>query len=192
VIAEDGIYLAAGTGRGCPQAAHNRLAPEGVTVTGEGGWLMWPAPSPYEDLTQGYRVACAAPIAPLPRWIARLVTALPPRPSAPVEFRPPRRGLDMQLDRIRAFIVHSRQRTASERALWAGYAAGRLVAQSLLSERVAVDWTAAAAMEAGLECGAALTAARRGVRRGVSVGTRRQRGSNLHNRRPYPVTECAD
>jgi len=170
---------------GCPQAPHNRLAPEGVTVTGEGGWLMWPAPSPYEDLTQGYRVAFAAPIAPLPRWIARRVTAPPPRPAAPVASRPPRRGLDVQLDGLRAFVTHSRQRTLGERTRWAGYAAGRLVADSLLPECAAVDWVATAAMEAGLETREALTVARRGVRRGVRVGARRQRGSNLHNRPPH-------
>ena len=76
----------------------------------------------------------------------------------------------MQLDGLRAFIVHSRRRTLGERTRGAGYAAGRLVALSLLPERAAVDLVAAAAVEAGLENREALMTARRGVRRGIRVG----------------------
>jgi hypothetical protein len=79
---------------GCPRALYNRTA-DGLTVTGESGWVPWPAPSPYEDTTPGYGVVADEPIAPLPRWIVRRVTMAAPAARAPISFRPPRRGLDV-------------------------------------------------------------------------------------------------
>jgi hypothetical protein len=151
---------------GCPREPHNCLAP-GIAVMGQGGFIIWPAPRGYEHCYPGHRVTADLPVAPLPVWVVRKVTAPAPRLAVPVGFRPPRRGLDVQLDRLGSFIRYSRQRTLGERTRWAGYAAGRLVAQSLLPERAAVDLVAAAAEEAGLESREALMAARRGIRRAV-------------------------
>jgi hypothetical protein len=108
---------------GCPREPHNYLAP-GIAATGQGGFIIWPAPRGYGHCCLGYRVTADLPVAPLPLWIARKVTAPAPGPAVPVAFRSPRRGLDVQLDRLSSFIRYSRQRTLGERAVGAGRAGG--------------------------------------------------------------------
>jgi hypothetical protein len=159
---------------GCPREPHNWLAP-GIAVTGQGGFIIWPAPRGYEHCCPGYRVTADLSVAPLPLWVVRKVTAPTPRPAVPVAFRTPRRGLDVQLDRLGSFIRYSRQRTLDERTVGAGRAAGQLVAQGWLAERAAVDVVTAAAVEAGLSSREAQRAARRGAGSGRADGDRFQR-----------------
>jgi hypothetical protein len=152
---------------GCPQAAHNLLALRGVSVQGEGGWIAWPAPAPYQHVTPGYVVALEAPIAPLPKWIVVRVTARPKVKETPVR-RFALRGIDVQRARIAAFVRHSAQGTRADVAFAGGYAAGRLVAQGALGEAAAVELVAEAAVEAGLSRQEARRVTRRGVRAGLA------------------------
>jgi hypothetical protein len=142
--------------------SHGKLA-RGVDLVAEGGSIIWPPSHPYGSVTPGFVVALDAPIAPLPRWIIAPVTAKP-RPKERPVLRLPRRGIDMQRDRLVAYVKYSRQGTRADVTYTAGCAAGRLVAQGALGEAEAVALVTAAAVEAGLEPLEARKAALGGVR----------------------------
>jgi hypothetical protein len=151
---------------GCPNEPHRLLDPRGgIAMKGEGGWISWPAPRPYEHVTPGCIVALDAPIAKLPGWIIARATA-DPRPKAPLVLRPPRRGIDVIRDGLVGYVKYSRQGTRVDVTVAAGRAAGRLVAQEVIGEREAVELVVGAAVEAGLAPDEALAAARRGLKVG--------------------------
>jgi Bifunctional DNA primase/polymerase, N-terminal len=127
----------------------------GVDTRGEGGYVIWP-PSP------GYEAVHEAEIAPLPRWTINRLTRKSKGES--VRQRYTSTG-EVHLDRLTAFVVHSRQGERNERAFWAACRAGEAVAAGKISESMAISAIAKAAQATGLPDLEAWRTARSGVRR---------------------------
>jgi hypothetical protein len=79
-------------------------------VRGEDCWTPWPAPMPYQNVTQGCVLVHQAPVASLPKWIIKRIT-MPPRQRRRPVLRLPQRGIDEIPDGLIAYVKYSRRGT---------------------------------------------------------------------------------
>jgi hypothetical protein len=156
-----------------------------IDTRAHGGYVV--APGSAVDLPDGsvgrYELAYDRPPAPLPAWLAALLTAA--RPDSPsLEGRSPAHGQVRELDSyVRTALQGERERVASAaegHRTWAlnkaGYKLGRLIAAGVLPEQLAEDeLLAAARVHFTADQPVTPAEARASVRGGIAAGKRHPR-----------------